>query len=140
MATSLLPSGYPPCSRSPIHTASLFLSEHPRHIPTHRALVLLICTGPPLIHDSFHSSGSLINVIQSVRCSWIINTSCPFFCPAPLLLPPWTGYVSLCGPILILCSVYLFAACVSLGKHQFCVDGHLLDSLSSPGLKQCLLE
>lgn len=69
MVTSLLASGYPPCSRRPTQTASLSLSEHPWHIPIHRALILLMCRGSPLTHDSCHPSGSLINVLQSVGVS-----------------------------------------------------------------------
>ena len=87
MATSLLASGYPPCSRGPTHTASLSLSAHPWHIPTHRALILLMCRGSPLTHDSCHPSGSLINVMQSVR----VPGSSKHPAPSAQLPPPHPG-------------------------------------------------
>lgn len=126
MAASLLASGYPPCSRGPTYTASLFLSEHPWQIPTHWALILLMCRGSLLICDSCHP-GSLINVMQSVRVPGSSKHSAPSAQPGTPR--PRAGCKSLCGPCPHRVSVYLFAACVSLRKHQFCVDGDLLDSL-----------
>ena len=98
----------------------------PSNTPVHTEFV---AEGPAfaLASDDSCHPGSLINVMQSVRVPGSSKH------PAPSAQPgtprPRAGCESLRGPCPHRVSVYLFASCVSLRKHQFCVDGDLLDSL-----------